>query len=61
MAGWIKSYSENRQDLDVVWTVEGRNKIRNCESHKCELKLENENQNAVLVFYSRYLARFLIG
>ncbi len=55
-AGWIKSYSEKRQDVDVVWTEEGRNKMRNFETHKYELKLESDNQNTVLVFYSRYLA-----
>ncbi|MBK8872235.1 MAG: hypothetical protein IPN19_14665 [Elusimicrobia bacterium] len=55
-AGWIKGFSENRQDVDVVWTKEGRIKMRDLEAYKSELKLESDNQNAILVFYSRYLA-----
>lgn len=55
-AGWIKSYSEDRQDIDVEWTEIGRDKMRNYEKFIDELKLESKNQNAVLAFYSRYLA-----
>lgn len=55
-AGWIKKYSENRQDIDVEWADLGREKMRDLKKYIDELKLESANQRAVLVFYSRYLA-----